>query len=634
MWFKQGFTRKAVVVCAFVLLGSTAAWADETARGVSAEQRSQLRAFAKLDQLVFDAAGIPTVISGRLGHIGFGPMERSVHGYMARLTPLFRGGGEERFRNVRIDRDAEGVAHVRLEQQFRGLPIVGADVIVHVKESSGEVTGIDARFVPAAGLPTTPALDSASAFQRALAEGAIAAPQLLQAPELTYVLDESGAARLAWAARVAHWDDQGYQRDRIFADAIDGRLVARHAEIWRAKYRKIYDAGFGLTLPGTLMFQEGGSSADVDAQKAYEYSGNAYDYFSVRHGRDSWNGTGGNLISSVHYGDNNAIWNGSQMAFGDGDGTTYNKWARGLDVVGHEMTHGVTQASANLTYSNESGALNEAMSDIFGAASEARIRGISSNTWKVGEDIYTPATSGDALRYMNNPTQDGASKDYYPERYTGGGDNGGVHWNSGIANLAFYLLSQGGTHPRGKTSVSVPSIGMTTAENIFYRALTQHMNSSTNFQGALEATLLAANALHGPCSSQAGAVDKAWDAVGVARSSGREYEPNDSITSPNALTGLSSYAVGYLCSSGNADWYSVQKVNSYNTLWVSLYPPANSDYDLELWYSSPYAMSTNTGNGVSESVSWSYSAGTYYIKVFGKNGAFNTSASYSLSVYQ
>jgi vibriolysin len=618
-----------------VLLGSTAAWADEKPRGVSDEQRSQLRGFSRVDQLVFDSSGVPTVISGRLGHIGFGPMERSVHGYMARLLPLFRGGGEERFRNVRVDRDKEGGAHLRLQQEYRGLPIVGTDVIVHVNESTGEVTGINARFVPAAGLPVTAKLDSTSAFWRALQQAAVAAPQLLQAPELTYVVDESGAARLAYTARVAHWDDQGYQRDRIFADALDGSLVARHAEIWRAKYRKIYNAGYSLSLPGTLMFQEGGSSADVDAQKAYEYSGNAYDYFSVRHGRDSWNGSGGNLISSVHYGDNNAIWDGTQMAFGDGDGTTFNRWARALDVVAHEMTHGVTQASANLTYSNQPGALNEAMSDIFGAATEARVRGISSNTWKISEDIYTPGTANDALRYMNNPTQDGSSKDYYPERYTGGADYGGVHWNSGIANLAFYLLSQGGTHPRGKTSVSVSGIGMTAAENIFYRALTTYMGSSTNFEGARTNTIQAATDLHGPCSSQATSVTKAWDAVGVPRpSTAGDYEPNDTLPTGNPLTGYSSYVVGYLCTSGNADWYSVQKLNSYNTLWVSLYPPANSDYDLELWYSSPYAMSTNTGNGVSETVSWSYSAGTYYIKVFGKNGAYNANASYSLSVWQ
>ncbi|MFL6291331.1 MAG: M4 family metallopeptidase [Thermoanaerobaculia bacterium] len=182
------------------------------------------------------------------------------------------------------------------------------------------------------------------------------------------------------------------------------------------------------------------------AQAAHDYAGSTYDYYAARYGRDSLNNAGMTLISTVHYGEvNNAGWTGSQMVYGDGDGSTFGPFSYGLDVVAHELTHGVTQYTSNLTYLGESGALNEAMSDIFGAATEAYFRGLSSNTWKVGEDIYTPGTPGDALRYMNNPTLDGASRDYYPSRYTGSADNGGVHWNSGIANLAFYLIVQGGT---------------------------------------------------------------------------------------------------------------------------------------------------------------------------------------------
>src|SRR5207248_565890 len=139
----------------------------------------------------------------------------------------------------------------------------------------------------------------------------------------------------------------------------------------------------------------------------------------------------------------------------------------------------------NLTYSNESGAINEAMSDIHGEVIESWQRGngdvaagVTSDTWKVGEVIWTPNTPGDALRYMNNPTQDGSSADYYPERYTGTSDNGGVHSNSGIANLAFYLLSQGGTHPRSKTTVQVPGIGIAKAAQIFYRANTHYLTAN------------------------------------------------------------------------------------------------------------------------------------------------------------
>jgi hypothetical protein len=192
------------------------------------------------------------------------------------------------------------------------------------------------------------------------------------------------------------------------------------------------------------------------------------------------------------------------------------------DVVAHELTHGVTERTSGLIYSNESGALNEAWSDIFGAASDTYRRGgtVDSLTWKVGEDVYTPSTSGDALRYMANPTQDGYSTDYYPERLYSGSctpsssnDQCGVHGNSGIANLAFKLLVTGGTHPRGKTTASVPGIGMSKAEQIFYRAQTTYLTSSSNFSAARTATAQAAQDLYG--STDKTAVETAWCAVGV-----------------------------------------------------------------------------------------------------------------------
>jgi vibriolysin len=621
---------------AIALLAASATRASDEAgfRGLSAEQLARLRTFPTIERFAVDSSGVPTLIAGRLGHLAVGPLEGSVLAYLSELLPLFRASGGEGFRPTRVDRDEQGVAHVRLAEEYRGVPIVGAELIVHVKESTGEVAAINGRFVSAWGLSVAPRLDSRAALEGALREAAISSPQYLEDPHLTYVLDDTGLAHLAWATRIAYWDEQGYEEDWVFADAIDGRLVARHALIWRAKYRKIYNAQHGTSLPGVLMFTEGGSSADVDAQSGYDYSGSGYDYFWQRHGRDSWNGGGGNLISSVHYSTtyNNAFWNGSQMAFGDGDGSTFVGLARALDMVAHELTHGVTQATANLIYQNESGALNEAMSDVFGASSEAFVRGLSANTWKIGEDIYTPGTPGDALRYMNNPTLDGVSRDYYPERYTGSGDNGGVHWNSGIANLVYYLLCQGGSHPRGKTSVVVPAIGMSNAERVFYRALSVYMTSSTNFQQARDYTLQAAGDLYGGgCGSNYDAVQKGWDAVAVPRSAGHDYEPNDDPSQANPLPLYSSYVAGYLCTSGNADWFSITKY-SYNVLTIDLYPPASRDYDLELWQYGQVAVSYNVGAGVAEHIDWPYGTGTFYIRVFGKNGAYSPTSPYGLSV--
>ncbi|MBN1210675.1 MAG: M4 family metallopeptidase, partial [Myxococcaceae bacterium] len=166
---------------------------------------------------------------------------------------------------------------------------------------------------------------------------------------------------------------------------------------------------------------------------------------------------------------------------------------------------------------NESGALNEGMSDIFAAYCESWTRSwaTDADVWKIGEDIWTPGTSGDALRYMANPTQDGSSKDYYPERYTGTSDNGGVHWNSGIANLAFKLLSTGGTHPRSKTTVTVPALGVQKAGAIFYKANTDLFTASTTFAQAKTYTEQAASTLYGAGSAEQAAVTKAWEAVGV-----------------------------------------------------------------------------------------------------------------------
>jgi vibriolysin len=202
------------------------------------------------------------------------------------------------------------------------------------------------------------------------------------------------------------------------------------------------------------------------------------------------------------------------MVFGDGDSSQgCLPLARGIDVTGHELTHAVTENESGLVYSGESGGLNEALSDIFGAFVEAWVDGgktgtlaVSNDTWLVGEEILPPA-----LRYMNDPAKDGASLDYYSS--TAG--NKDVHYSSDIANLAFYLLSQGGTHPRGKSTVNVPALGMAKAIRIFYEAQINVLTSSSKFLAAGNATVLAAQNLGYSVADQT-AVANAWQAVGVA----------------------------------------------------------------------------------------------------------------------
>jgi Zn-dependent metalloprotease len=211
----------------------------------------------------------------------------------------------------------------------------------------------------------------------------------------------------------------------------------------------------------------------------------------------------------------NAGWRGTSAKFCDGDDVYFSPLVS-LDIVGHELTHGVTQFSAGLLYARESGALNEAVSDIFGSMIERSQKGESTNTWTIGEDFFTPNTPGDALRYMDNPRRNN-QPDFYADRDfpgdctpSGTNDNCGVHTNSAIPNHEFYLLSQGGHHRRGE---SMTGIGADKATNIWYYALTNLMTSSTNFAGARTATLNAANMLYGPV--EANAVARSWCLVGV-----------------------------------------------------------------------------------------------------------------------
>jgi thermolysin len=275
-----------------------------------------------------------------------------------------------------------------------------------------------------------------------------------------------------------------------------------------------YDAANRQRLAGTLWTSPDNllnSTYDAAAVDAHYFAGLTFDYYKNVFGRNSYDNKGGALKSSVHYGRNynNAFWNGTQMVYGDGDGTTFIPLSGGIDVVAHELTHAVTETSSNLTYQNESGALNEAISDIFGTLIE--FYNNKNPDYEIGEDIYTPKIAGDALRSMSNPTKYG-DPDNYANRYTGTSDNGGVHTNSGIINKAAYLIAQGGT----AYGVSVMGIGNTKLAQIFYRANTTYLTASSTFSQARAACVKAAADLFGGTSSaEVTTVNKAFDAVGV-----------------------------------------------------------------------------------------------------------------------
>ncbi|KEK22941.1 M4 family metallopeptidase [Bacillus gaemokensis] len=274
-----------------------------------------------------------------------------------------------------------------------------------------------------------------------------------------------------------------------------------------------YDAKNRSTLPGTLWADADNTlnaKYDAAAVDAHYYAGVTYDYYKNTFNRNSINDAGAPLKSTVHYGNkyNNAFWNGSQMVYGDGDGVTFTSLSGGVDVIGHELTHAVTEYSSNLIYQNESGALNEAISDIFGTLVEYFDN--RNPDWEVGEDIYTPGKTGDALRSLSDPTKYG-DPDHYSKRYTGSGDNGGVHTNSGIINKAAYLLANGGTH----YDVTVNGIGKDKVGAVYYRANTQYFTESTTFSQARAGLVQAAADLYGANSAEVTAVKQSYDAVGV-----------------------------------------------------------------------------------------------------------------------
>jgi bacillolysin len=273
-----------------------------------------------------------------------------------------------------------------------------------------------------------------------------------------------------------------------------------------------YDAKGKSTLPGILAVDDddewntpGSTSPAQPAMVDAHFFANVTDkYFFNTHGFDWLANYAQGIVSSAHvkrrY--NNAFWNGSQMAYGDGDGSTFINFSGDLDVVGHELTHGVTEATSNLIYQNESGALNEAFSDIMGTSIEFAY---GTGNWTIGEDI-TVGKNG--IRNMANPNEDG-DPSHYEDRYTGTSDNGGVHINSGIANHWYFLLVNGGQNANSNraSGTNVQGIGMAAAETVAFLGFSS-LNATADFCDVRAATMAVS------ATNEANVAD-AWDEVGV-----------------------------------------------------------------------------------------------------------------------
>lgn len=311
-----------------------------------------------------------------------------------------------------------------------------------------------------------------------------------------------------------------FRSDRIFFSAVDDSVRASLG--FRKKARtvrpvlEVYTAGNRTSLPGRLLKRGKTSYSDKDAERVYQGGLETWNLYYDLFGRNSIDNKGMAIIQSVHYGEKyqNAFWNGRQMIYGDGDGTIFGSFTTDVDIIGHELTHGVTQYACNLNYQNQSGALNESFSDVFGMLVKQRImkHDASQSDWLIGENVLI---GGDyAIRSMKEPgsayrdhpvlgsdPQPATMADYRDLPDTAEGDWGGVHINSGIPNFAFYVAA----YNRG-------GFAWDTIGKIWYATLTDTslMPPDATFLNAKEATLFHARHLFGAGSLELKAVEEGW----------------------------------------------------------------------------------------------------------------------------
>ncbi|MGZ8219010.1 M4 family metallopeptidase [Methylomagnum sp.] len=452
--------------------------------------------------------------------------------------------------------------HLRYEQRFKNLPVWPAELLVHI-DPSGNVDALDGAYVPTPrNTETNPVVSEAAAIARARREVKGGDGATVGQPELIVYAPGDRTPRLAWKLTLAV---SATARWLVVIDALNGATLKAYNQVMEQGASGSGWDTLGIVRPLNL-WQQGatffmvdttkpmynptstppsvvrggiqvldaknqpatddpsGSLSDIrtdyvssasltagwlpDAVSAAYNLSETYDYFRNRFGRESLLGISSTLFAVVRYGKgyDNAFWDGQAMVFGDKE-----PFAAALDVVAHELTHGVTSHEANLEYVDQSGALNEAMSDIFGTAVEAYNRG--GTDWLIGDMLKEP------IRDMRNPSRlEICCGRFYPSKMSdlilptdslldliSGRDNGGVHFNSSIINHAFYLLAEGLSG----------AIGMVDAERIFYRALTTHLVKNSQFVDARRATILSAEELFGTDSAQAKQTAAAFDAVEI-----------------------------------------------------------------------------------------------------------------------
>ncbi|MCX9011622.1 MAG: M4 family metallopeptidase [Candidatus Methanoperedens sp.] len=307
----------------------------------------------------------------------------------------------------------------------------------------------------------------------------------------------------------------------LMSEKIRGRREA-FAEVYvamslGAKCTRVYDAKNGQDLPGEEV-NDPENSSDPAVKEAHNGANATYDMYLNAFERNSIDDKGMCILSSVHFDEkyDNAFWDGRQMVYGDGDGELFNRFTISIDVIGHELTHGVTEYEAGLVYYDQPGALNESMSDVFGSLVKQRVLNQTAEEadWLIGEGLFTSKVKGKALRSMKEPgtayddpvlgkdPQSAHMRDY--KRLPRREDSGGVHINSGIPNRAFCI-----------TAMEIGGHAWEKAGKIWYIALRDRLRYNSGFQAAANKTFQIAGVMFGTGSEEQNAVKKGWTEVGI-----------------------------------------------------------------------------------------------------------------------
>lgn len=478
------------------------------------------------------------------------------------FSDYFSIASQTTFSIAKEEIDPLGYLHQKMQQYFKGIKVEFGTATLHSK--SGTIQAVSSAYFPVdENFEVNPTISAPQAFNSALAHVG-ASKYLWQSPMEASLADYKKPAgelvifpameNISETNRLAYKFDiyavAPLYRADVYIDAKTGQFIMENKRIYHANVpatgTSLYNGTVSFTADNSAgpyrlrQTADGGGIQTFDLRNGTNYNTavdvtssstnftshpkgvqahfgaeQTYKYYYQKYGRNSYNNSGAIIKSYVSYSTNyvNAFWDGSRMTYGDGDGVNYGPLVS-LDICGHEITHGVTEYSANLVYSYQSGALNESFSDIFGESIEKFASG--TNDWLMGDDIGAGG-SGGALRSMSNPNAYGDPDTYLGTNwYSGSGDSGGVHTNSGVQNFWFYVLSVGksGTNDLGN-SYSVTGIGMDKAAAIAYRNLTVYLNANSQYSDARNGAIQAAKDLYGVGSAEEIATTNAWYAVGV-----------------------------------------------------------------------------------------------------------------------